>query len=214
MYSLIKSVTLFPLVSVLILSIVISSLSFVLAENEQSDFGISITASINGYSSTCVFGVNKNSSTLFDAKYDSLSPYQSSGILASFYYNNQSSTFATALSQYIVPSNGSTFWRLNVYSIDQAGTVTLTWNNTSIGSMTLKDPIFLKEYANMNSRNSYSFNMSSGNIANFIIIYQSRTPAPTPTASVPEFSWLTILPILLAIPIALALVRKRLQGNV
>jgi hypothetical protein len=36
----------------------------------------------------------------------------------------------------------------------------------------------------------------------------------TPTSSVPEFSWLTILPILLTIPIALAMVRKRLQSNV
>ena len=37
---------------------------------------------------------------------------------------------------------------------------------------------------------------------------------PTPTPSVPEFSYLTILPILLTIPIALAIVRKRLQRNV
>ena len=36
----------------------------------------------------------------------------------------------------------------------------------------------------------------------------------TPTSSVPEFSYLTILPILLTIPIVLAIVRKRLQGNV
>jgi parallel beta-helix repeat protein len=38
--------------------------------------------------------------------------------------------------------------------------------------------------------------------------------AQTPTPSVPEFSWLTIIPILLTIPIALAIVRKRLQRNV
>ena len=37
---------------------------------------------------------------------------------------------------------------------------------------------------------------------------------PNPTPSVPEFSWLTILPILLAITIALLIVRERLQGNV
>jgi hypothetical protein len=36
----------------------------------------------------------------------------------------------------------------------------------------------------------------------------------SPIPSVPEFSWLTILPILLAIPIALAIIRKKLQGNV
>jgi hypothetical protein len=33
---------------------------------------------------------------------------------------------------------------------------------------------------------------------------------PTPTPSVPEFSWLTILPILLTIPIALTIVRKKI----
>jgi hypothetical protein len=38
--------------------------------------------------------------------------------------------------------------------------------------------------------------------------------SPSPTPSVPEFSFLTILPILLALPIALAIVRKRLQRNV
>jgi hypothetical protein len=36
----------------------------------------------------------------------------------------------------------------------------------------------------------------------------------SPSPSVPEFSWLTILPILLTVPIALIIVRKRLQRNV
>ena len=45
-------------------------------------------------------------------------------------------------------------------------------------------------------------------------ISTSSFEIPTPSPSVPEFSWLTILPILLTIPIALAIVRKRLQGNV
>ena len=45
-------------------------------------------------------------------------------------------------------------------------------------------------------------------------ISTSSFEIPTPTSSVPEFSWLTILPILLTIPIALAIVRKRMQGNV
>jgi hypothetical protein len=214
MGSLSKSYSSFLVIVVLILSVaVISFFPVVLAESQPPDFAISITATINSYSSTCVFGVNNSSSTLYDAKYDSLSPYQASGILASLSYNNQSAFLTQALSQYVVPSNGSTIWRLRIYSFDQAGTVTLTWNNTSIESMALKDPIFLKEYANMNAKNSYSFNMTSGGIANFNIIYQSSTTTPTPTASVPEFSWLTILPILLTTTIVLVMVRKRLQRN-
>jgi hypothetical protein len=45
---------------------------------------------------------------------------------------------------------------------------------------------------------------------------QTTNPSSTtlPSPSVPELSWLTILPILLAIPIALITVRKRLQRNV
>jgi hypothetical protein len=42
----------------------------------------------------------------------------------------------------------------------------------------------------------------------------SPSSSPSPTPSVPEFSYLTILPILLTIPIALAIVRKRLERNV
>jgi hypothetical protein len=42
----------------------------------------------------------------------------------------------------------------------------------------------------------------------------SPTTSPTPSPSVPEISWLTILSILLAIPIVLVIVRKKLQGNV
>ena len=42
----------------------------------------------------------------------------------------------------------------------------------------------------------------------------SLPPKNSPSPSVPEFSWLTILPILLTIPIALSIVRKRLQRNV
>jgi hypothetical protein len=46
------------------------------------------------------------------------------------------------------------------------------------------------------------------------ITIPEKSAAPTPTSSVPEFSWLTILPILLTAPIALAIVRKRLPRNV
>ena len=43
---------------------------------------------------------------------------------------------------------------------------------------------------------------------------QSPISSPTPDPSVPEFSWLTILPLLLIISIVLIIARKRLQVNV
>ncbi len=44
----------------------------------------------------------------------------------------------------------------------------------------------------------------------------SYTPNPTatPSPSVPEFSWLTILPMLLAIPIVLVIIRKTVSRNI
>jgi hypothetical protein len=59
----------------------------------------------------------------------------------------------------------------------------------------------LLQYYTFHTQNSAMFSFSSNILS-----------SPTPT--VPEFSWLTILPLLLAIPIALAIVRKRMQGNV
>jgi hypothetical protein len=204
--------------SLLVILILFSSMAMIsfftvgLAQSELPNFAISITASVNNYSSTCVFGVNSNSSTLYNAKYDSLEPYQKTGIRAYLYYSNQSSLLTTALSQYVVSANGSTIWRLGVSSIDQAGTVTLTWNTTSIGSMALKDPIFLKEYANMNAVNNYSFNMTSGGDAAFIIIYEPttiKTPSPSPSPTVPELSWLAILPLFLSIFSIAVILRHR-----
>jgi parallel beta-helix repeat protein len=48
----------------------------------------------------------------------------------------------------------------------------------------------------------------------FPISIPLELPISNPSPSVPEFSYLTILPILLTIPIAMKIVRKRLQGNI
>jgi hypothetical protein len=50
-------------------------------------------------------------------------------------------------------------------------------------------------------------NLADGSVS----ISTSPTPNPTPTPSVPEFSWLMILPLLLFIPIALVIFRKRVH---
>ena len=55
----------------------------------------------------------------------------------------------------------------------------------------------------------YSFHIQNSAIFSF-----SNNIQASPSPSVPEFSYLTILPILLTTTIALAIVKKRLQGNV
>jgi hypothetical protein len=201
MGSLSKSYVSFLVFLVLISSMIVTScFPIAIAKNTPSDFAISINASINNCSTTCIFGVNSNSSISYNAKYDLLEPYKESGIRAYIYYSNQTALLTQALSQYIVPSNGSTIWRLGITSIDQTGLVTLTWNNTSVKSMFLEDALFGKICANMNEVNNYSFNITSGVDALFRIVYESTiTETATPSPNVPELSWMVILPFLLSI---------------
>jgi len=60
-----------------------------------------------------------------------------------------------------------------------------------------------------------SFEESSWTNSKTLPIYYSNsiTSNPTPFPSVPEFFWLTILPLLLAIPIVLIMIRNRLTGR-
>jgi parallel beta-helix repeat protein len=79
--------------------------------------------------------------------------------------------------------------------------------------------ISFKNYWDFNKAGNYWSNYSvSGSYVideNNVDHYPLLQPVDiSQSASVPEFSWLTILPILLTIPIALAIVRKKLQRNV
>jgi hypothetical protein len=58
----------------------------------------------------------------------------------------------------------------------------------------------------------YRYHTESTSDVYLIVAKSSENSQPSP--SVPEFSWLTILPLLLATPIVLITARKRLQGDV
>jgi len=136
-------------------------------------FSISVVASINNYSSTCVFGVNPDSSINYSSKYDSLASYPYTGVYCYLVYYNQSTFRDDKLSQYIVPSNGATSWVLEVESIDQEGTLTLSWNDTTVSSLILADHIIKKVYANMSEVGSFSFHSGAGGVSDFDIVYLS-----------------------------------------
>jgi hypothetical protein len=90
------------------------------------------------------------------------------------------------------------------------GTEAFSENSTS--STLIYTPQSIGVYLINATVNGYS----NGKVITVTVLSQT-TPSPTistnPTPSVPEFSWLTILPLLLTIPIALAMVRKRLQRD-
>jgi hypothetical protein len=138
-------------------------------------FSISIVASVNNYSSTCVFGVNPGSSINYSAKYDSLAAYPHTGVYCYLLYYNQSTLENDKLSQYTVPSNGATTWLLEVESIDQEGTLTLSWNDTTVSSLTLADHITKQVYANMSEVGNFSFRDVAGGVSDFEIVYLSPT---------------------------------------
>jgi hypothetical protein len=80
------------------------------------------------------------------------------------------------------------------------------------GNHTLKIIAFETGLAGYNENGRsiyYDINVNASATINFTV---DKTSKPTP--SVPELSLLTILPIILTIPIAMAIARKRLQGNV
>jgi hypothetical protein len=162
-------------------------------------FSISITASINNFSSTCVFGIDPDSTTTYSPKYDSLASYPSSGGVYCYFNYYNSSTYKTLkLSKYIVPSNGSTRWHLEVESIDQEGILTINWSSgTSFGSLIFEDGIINQiVYADMNAVDNFSYRAIGGGVSDFDIVYQSATtttPSPSPTPSSSTYPTISIL---------------------
>jgi len=146
-------------------------------------FAISVVASINNYSSTCVFGVNPNSMADYFPAYDTIALRPSSGIY--FYFKCPNQTVAIQrLSKFILPSNGYASWFLEVDNIDQSGTLTLTWNDTTVVSLTLEDGVSKQKDADMNAVSNFSFSTALGSMSGFLITFRNPgapTPSPSPT---------------------------------
>ena len=157
------------------------------AQNSTPTFTVSIDISVNSYSSTCIFGVNPDSTTNYSPQHDSIASRPNSGIYPFFRYPNQ--TIVTQrLTKFVIPSKGYSTWFLEVDSIDQYGSVTLAWNDTSIQTLTLEDGATKQINADMNAINNFSFSTTPGSVTGFIILYQSPgapspTPSPTPSPS-------------------------------
>jgi len=193
--------------------------------NASPTFTISIVASINNYSSTCVFGINPDSSINYTSKYDTLAVYPNRGVYAYFEYYNKTYPFQVEkLSKYVVPSNGNTTWQLAVNDIDQNGTLTLTWSDTNVKSLTLKNGIIKEVYADMNAANNFSYISHPGNIGYFDIVYQSPTtvtpiptyaPAtyPTPSPSVPELPLVVVIPLIIGMFSIVVILRYRKSAS-
>ena len=103
------------------------------------------------------------------------------------------------------------------FSLDNQANVSIglsntTLNNVSQGQHTLviyaERELLLNGFLGAGIRDDFSSNCITFDIE------PSLAQSVSPTSTIPEFSWLTILPLLLFIPIVLITVRKRLKGNV
>ena len=99
-----------------------------------------------------------------------------------------------------------------------------TWDNRKVGNYWSD---YQSKYPNATEIDSSGIGnnpyvIDSNNIDHYPLMRQAgtilptATPSPTltPSPSVPEFSWLTILPILLAIPIVVVIIRKTVSINI
>ena len=196
--------------TIAVVLMLIASLSFPLntAKAYSNTFAISVTVSCNAYTSQIIFGLNPSAPNSYSSTYDTPAPpAPPAGVNSYLYYPNYSPSYYQQLSQSIIPDSGNDQWTLIVQSIDQTGTMTLTWNGTSESPMTLENSAGTT-IANMNSENTYSYSVSSGQSSTFYIMVSSIsttstpsiTPSPTPTSK----PMLTPTPSPTPIPVATA----------
>ena len=105
------------------------------------------------------------------------------------------------------------------YSLDNQDNVTLGISNATLTNLSQGQHSLViygeREYLlNGFLATGLTDNFSSTKIYFIVNPLPSTTLSTTPTPSIPEFSWLTILPLLLAIPIVLVIVRKTVSRNI
>ena len=132
--------------------------------------------------------------------------------MAEFYYGYVSRLNSTGMIAWVKEYSGNNIIRSLIYTNDGSYVIAGT-NPYSLSGE--NNSIWIEKIADSAPSTSIASSTPSSTVPTpSININQESTPTPSPSPSVPEFSWLTILPILLAIPIVLVIVRKRLQRNV
>ena len=140
----------------------------------DSQFTVSITSSINSFTSTVVFGCNPSSSNTFTAAFDAPAPpAPPAGVNSYFFAPQNSPSYYQNLEQDIVVDSGNNQYNLTVQSIDQTGTITLTWSQTL--SNCYLETTSNSVLANMDSTTTYSFSATSGTTYNYYIIYNTQS---------------------------------------
>jgi hypothetical protein len=207
------------LVSIFVVAIFIFQVGLVSANPFTPDKDYPVTPDTNPPSISIQLPENKTYTS-------NIVPYAVSIQEPSFWYNSSAHGGIASVQCIIdgkktaidVNDSGKTFMQLHV---DPQVNLNGTFSDLNEGNHNIQFLIHSERFYYNQSRDFPGWWQSPPSIFNldtysdimyFTVNTSSQTPTPTPT--VPEFSYLTILPILLAIPIALVIVGKRLQRNV
>lgn len=168
-----KNITLLIISSLLIAGLAIPIVSQVKADG---GWRVTITASIDTYTSVTVLGVETDATDGFDTAYDkavTLPPPE--GIYSFFYYPSNSPSYLQKLSTSVIPESPSMTWTLHVEPVGLSGTVTLSWTDIpSQYSGYIKDSDGTTTLADMTSVSQYQYSAA----ADVTIVFQVNLVVP------------------------------------
>jgi hypothetical protein len=146
------------------------------------DWTVQLTATINTFSTNCVFGVSSSAINGWDQNFDApIPPSNPAGVSSWFYVstNPSSPVNLQKLSTSIISSGD--VWLYKIKSIDQVGTVIITWSGTS--DIPAGFNIYLQDssgntLANLRTNTQYQFSAESDTTYNFKIQIVPAFPLP------------------------------------
>jgi hypothetical protein len=168
-----KSISLLIISTLLIVLLASSLASQVKA---AGGWRVTITASLSGYTSTTILGVETDATDGFDTDYDQAYPpgEPPTGVVSYFYYPSNPS-YLQKLSTSVIPESSSMTWTLRVKANGVTGTMTLSW--TAIPpqySGYIKDSTGTTTLADMNAVSQYQYEAD----ADIIIVFQVNLVIP------------------------------------
>ena len=166
----------------IILSSSVFASSFIAPSAAAIDWNVTLTATLDAFSATIVFGVRGSATNGFDPTFDQVAPPNPvQGVASWFYYpdNPASPVDLRRLSTSMISESSSMVWTYKVLSISSEGTMQITWSPTEMARIPSSYIVSLqdssgKTLVNMRNTSSYSYLSAADSTTTFIIKLESQ----------------------------------------
>ena len=166
----------------IILSSSVFASSFIAPSAAAIDWNVTLTATLDAFSATIVFGVRGSATNGFDPTFDQVAPPNPvQGVASWFYYpdNPASPVDLRRLSTSMISEASSMVWTYKVLSISSEGTMQITWSPTEMARIPSSYIVSLqdssgKTLVNMRNTSSYSYLSAADSTTTFIIKLESQ----------------------------------------